>query len=101
MRAQPALRFFIFNCIFGNQSPRLEIMPQSVLSSFLGWGGSISVTANILWSGGSRKITCPSFIFLLLIIVHLNFTGEDNLNFDGDNSFRLMSSHIFINFFYL
>ena len=95
--AHPFLRASVEKLMFGNQGLSEEIIPQSFWTSFFVLGVSISVTAKILLSGGSKKMTEFSLIFSAEIIVPPNLTAVLSENFDGA-SFRLILLHNFANF---
>ena len=80
----------------GNQGFKELIIPQSRCTSFFFLGVSISVTARILLSGGSKKIMELSLIFSADMMVPPNLIAVLSVNFDGD-SFRLVFSHNFAN----
>ena len=54
--AHPFIKESVEKFMLGNQGFREEIIPQSFWTSFFVLGVSISVTAKILLSGGSKKI---------------------------------------------
>ena len=94
--AHPALRALVEKLIFGNQGLSELIMPHRRCTSFFVLGLSISVTARILLSGGSKKITEFSLIFSAEMIVPPNLTAVLSVNLDGA-SFRLIFLHSFAN----
>merc|ERR1712215_535066 len=96
--AQAARRFDVLNWTLGNHAASDEIIPQRTLTFFLFFGLGISVAATTRLSGGSMKITWPSFNFLLLIMVPPNFTESEILNFAGE-SFKFIFLHISISLF--
>ena len=63
---------------------------------FLFLGLSISVTARILLSGGSKKMMELSATFSAEMMVPPNLTAVPSVNFEGDN-LRLIFSHSFAN----
>ena len=84
-----ALSAFVAKLMDGNQGFKELIIPQSRCTSFLFLGLSISVTARILLSGGSKKMMELSLIFSAEMMVPPNLTAVLKVNFDGD-SFRLI-----------
>ena len=88
---------FVAKLTDGNQDFNELIIPHNRWMSFLLFGCSISVTARILLSGGSKNMTELFFIFSADMMVPPNFTAVLRTNFDGAN-LRFIFLHNFINF---
>merc|ERR1712101_106794 len=88
---------FTANLTDGNHALSALIIPVNLCSSFLVFGLSISVTANIRLFGGSKNITELFLIFSADITVPPNLTDVLRTNFDGA-SLRFILVHKCINF---
>ena len=78
--------------IDGNQGLSELIIPHNCCIFFVLLGCSISVTARILLSGGSKKMMELSATFSAEMMVPPNLTAVLNVNFEGDN-FKLILRH--------